>query len=145
MSVDSCTISELSNFEVELQLNNLAIRAIADFKFPKISLEYDFEEDIVEDDVFHKYYFKNEITEKEVNVILARMKQHWIEYQISQERLFMNLHYDKDIRLHSPGNTIDKLVKMLTTFKAMADTAEYNYGRVSKDGSPAIGEVNNNE
>lgn len=145
MSVDSCTISELANFEVEMQLNNLALRAITDFKFPNISLEYDFDTEVVEDDTFFKYYFKNEITQREINVILARMKQHWVEYQISQERLFMNIHFDKDIRLHSPGNTIDKLVKMLRTFQTMADTVEYNYGRVSNNGRPSIGDVNKDE
>jgi hypothetical protein len=70
------------------------------------------------------------------------MKQYWIEFQISQERLFANAYYDKEIRLHSPGNTIDKLIKMLVTFKAMADIAEYKYNRVTIAGESGIGEVN---
>lgn len=54
----------------------------------------------------------------------------------------MNAYYDRDVRLHSPGNTIDKLIKMFTTFKDAADFAEYNYGRVSVVGEPALGEIN---
>ena len=70
------------------------------------------------------------------------MKQYWVEFQISQERLFANAYYDKDVRLHSPGNMIDKLIKMFVTFKNAADFAEYNYGRISKIGDPTIGEIN---
>jgi hypothetical protein len=54
----------------------------------------------------------------------------------------MNAYYDKDIRLHSPGNTIDKLIKMFTTFKKNADKEEYNYYRVNESGRPTWGDVN---
>ena len=86
---DSCTLSSLSNIEIQYELNNLALRAIADFKFPKISLLYDYDETInPETEVAYGYYFLEIITQKEINVILARMKQYWIEYQVSQERMF---------------------------------------------------------
>lgn len=143
-SVDSCTISEFSNFEIQNQLNYLVIRALNDFKFPKFSLAYEIDLNINPDtEVEFGYYFvSDEVGQKEFNVILSRMKQYWIEYQISQERLFANAYYDKEIRLHSPGNTIDKLIKMFTTFRGMADTAEFNYGRVSAIGTPALGDIN---
>lgn len=143
-SVDSCTLSDFSNFEIQNQLGYLVIRAITDFKFPKVSLEYDFDPTInpLTEEAYGYYFIEEAITQKEFNVILARMKQYWIEFQISQERLFANAYYDKDIRLHSPGNTIDKLIKMFTTFKSAADYAEYNYGRISVIGDPALGEIN---
>lgn len=56
--------------------------------------------------------------------------------------MFANAYYDRDIRLHSPGNTLDKLIKMLVTFREMADRAEFNYGRVNEDGDPTLGEIN---
>lgn len=31
---------------------------------------------------------------------------------------------------------------MFTTFKNAADEAEFNYGRVTKDGTPALGNIN---
>lgn len=143
-SVESCTLSDFTNFEIQNQLNYLVIRAINDFKFPKYSLEYEVDETLDPNtEVIKGYYFVDEnVGQKEFNVILARMKQYWIEFQISQERLFANAYYDKDIRLHSPGNTIDKLIKMFTTFKAMADNAEFNYGRVSSTGEAALGDIN---
>jgi hypothetical protein len=84
------------------------------------------------------------VKQKEINVILQRMKQYWIEFQISQERLFSNMYYDKDIRLHSPGNTLDKLIKMYTTFENAADKAEYAYYRVESN-RPTIGAINKDE
>lgn len=144
LTVDSCTLSEFTNFEIQNQLGYLAIRAITDFKFPKISLVYDFDSTIDPlTEIAKGYYFVSDnVGQKEFNVILARMKQYWIEFQISQERLFSNMYYDKDVRLHSPGNTLDKLDKMYKTFLARADKAEYDYGRVENAGTPALGAIN---
>lgn len=143
-SVDSCTLSDFSNFEIQNQLGYLVIRAVNDFKFPKVKLDYAFDESLnpTTEEAYGYYFINDGITQKEFNVILARMKQYWVEFQISQERLFANAYYDKDIRLHSPGNTIDKLIKMFNTFKDTADIAEFNYGRVSLTGDPAIGDIN---
>lgn len=115
-----------------------------DFKFPKVSLAYAFDAAINPDteEAFGNYFISDDVKQPEISVILARMKQYWIEFQISQERLFANAYYDKDIRLHSPGNTIDKLIKMFTTFRSAADIAEFNYGRVSETGEPSLGEIN---
>ena len=143
-SIDDCTLLDLTTFVIQTQLGYLAVRALNDFKFPKISLDYEFDGDINPEtgQAFGYYFISNEVGQKEFNVILARMKYYWIEYQISQERLFSNIYYDRDIRLHSPGNTIDKLIKMSTTFKNRADKAEFDYGRVSVIGDPVIGEIN---
>lgn len=143
-SVDSCTLPQYNNEQIQDQLGYLVIRAITDFKFPRVSLAYDFDATInPKTEVAYGYYFiSDELTQKEYNVILARMKQYWIEFQISQERLFANAYYDKEVRLHSPGNTIDKLIKMFVTFKNTADIAEFNYGRVSELGESTLGEIN---
>lgn len=143
-SVDSYTLSDFTNFEIQNQLGYLVIRAINDFKFPKVTLKYTFDETLNEETMepFGYYFVSPEVGQKEFSVILARMKQYWVEFQISQERLFANAYYDRDIRLHSPGNTMDKLIKMFTTFRNMADREEFNYGRVSSEGTPKIGEIN---
>jgi len=143
-TIDSCTLSEFTNFEIQNQLAYLVERALVDFKFPKVPLTYEFEEQINDNTMesYGYYFVSDSIGQKEFNVILARMKQYWIEFQISQERMFANSYYDRDIRLHSPGNTLDKLIKMLVTFREMADRAEFNYGRVSEEGTPALGDIN---
>lgn len=140
--IDSCTLSDLTSYEIQDEIGNLAIRAISDFRFPRVSLEYSYDSDLNPDtSIPLGYYFKEEVTQKEYNVILARMKQYWIEYQISQERLFANAYFDSEIRLHSPGNTIDKLIKLYDTFKKVADDSEYNYYREDR-GVPLIGGIN---
>lgn len=143
-SVDSYTLSDFTNFEIQNQLSYLVIRALNDFKFPRVSLKYDLDETLNEETMeSYGYYFTSEeVGQREFNVILARMKQYWVEFQISQERLFANAYYDKDIRLHSPGNTMDKLIKMFNTFRSMADRAEFDYGRVSEEGTPTLGDIN---
>jgi len=144
-SIDSCTLSDFTTYEIQSELGRLAVRAVADFKFPQYSLAYTFDATINTDvtDIALGYNFtSDDVGQREFNVIVARMKQYWIEYQISQERLFQNVYYDKEIRLHSPGNTIDKLIKMLKTFEQLADSAEYNYGRVTLVGEAAMGEIN---
>ena len=143
-SIDDCTLLELTNLEIQNQLGYLVVRAVNDFKFPKVELDYLFDNNNNSEtgETYGYYFTNNEVGQKEFNVILARMKYYWIEFQISQERLFSNLYYDRDVRFHSPGNTIDKLLKMSTTFKKRADKAEFDYGRISNIGDPAIGEVN---
>ncbi len=143
-SVDSYTLSDFTNFEIQNQLNYLVIRALNDFKFAKVDLSFEFNETINDDTMepFGYYFTSEEVRQPEFSVILARMKQYWIEFQISQERLFANAYYDRDIRLHSPGNTMDKLIKMFTTFRETADRAEFNYGRVSIEGTPTLGDIN---
>jgi hypothetical protein len=143
-SVDSYTLSDFTNFEIQNQLNYLVIRALNDFKFAKVDLNFEFDETINDDTMepFGYYFTSEEVKQPEFSVILARMKQYWIEFQISQERLFANAYYDRDIRLHSPGNTMDKLIKMFTTFRETADRAEFNYGRVSIEGTPTLGDIN---
>ena len=150
-SIDSCTLSDFTTYQIQSELDGLAIRAIQDFMFPQYSLEYDivpYDKDVSATinpltGIGYGYFFVNDnVGQKEYNVILARMKQYWVEFQISQERLFANAYYDKEIRLHSPGNTIDKLLKMFTTFEKLADKAEYKYNRTTLTGNSGIGEIN---
>lgn len=142
--ITDITLSQMTNFDMQRQLSHLAIRAIVAFKFPKISLEYSFDETLNEDtmEAYGFYFIEDGVGQKEFNVILARMKQYWIEYQISQERVFENVYYDRDIRVHSPSAMIEKLVKLLSTFRGMADKEEYDYGRITAAGRPKIGEIN---
>lgn len=143
-TIDSCTLSEQANLFIQEQLNDLAIKSIADFKFPKVSLSYLYDETTnTETDAPYGYYFiETNVGQQELNVILARMKAYWVEYQISREKMFENTYYDRDIKLHSPGNFLDKLLKLYATFETKADRAEYNYYRVNIEKNPSIGDVN---
>lgn len=143
-SITECTLSGMLFIDIQSVLNDLAIKAISRFKFPKNSIEYGLDLELnSETDIPYGYFFTSDaIGQAEFNVIVSRMKQLWVEHQISQERLLMNPYFDKNISFHSPGNTIDKLIKLLKTFEKFADDIEYDYNRVNPEGSPTLGDIN---
>jgi hypothetical protein len=118
-------------------LNQLAMRAIALFRFPRISLEY-----VIDDN--GEGSFVNNVTMNELEVILAWMKVLWIEYQLSKERNYENLYADKDVKAFSSGNLISSITKGYTTFMDTARKKEEFYYR-SDNGIPTIGDVNTDE
>ena len=77
-TIDSCTLSEFTNFEIQNQLAYLVKRALVDFKFPKMPLTYEFDETLNDNTMepFGYYFVSNNVGQKEFNVILARMKQY---------------------------------------------------------------------
>ena len=77
-SLSSCTLAAYSDEELNSELNNFAIRAIARFRFPRVSLEWDTGADNVNS------FVSNQITHKEIDVIIAWMKVLWLEYQLSK-------------------------------------------------------------
>lgn len=54
------------------------IRALNDFKFPKVDLGFELDETLNEDTMepFGYYFTSDEVGQAEFNVILARMKQY---------------------------------------------------------------------
>ena len=77
-TIDSCTLSEFTNFEIQNQLAYLVRRALVDFKFPKVSLEFEFDSNENDNTMepFGYYFVSNDVSQNEFNVILARMKQY---------------------------------------------------------------------
>lgn len=77
-TIDSCTLSEFTNFEIQNQLAYLVKRALVDFKFPKVSLNYEFNETLNDNTMesFGYYFVLDDVGQKEFNVILSRMKQY---------------------------------------------------------------------
>ena len=55
---------------------------------------------------------------------------------------YYNLYYDSNIHTYSPGNMLHNFEKMWSTYRQQARQLEFNYGRVNADGTPAIGDVN---
>lgn len=135
-SISSYTFAQLTNEEVQAELFNFTMRAIAKFKFPKVPLTYSLNQ---ED---YQYYFDNEIGPKEFEVLLSHMKVAWIEFQISKEERLTNQYYDSNVRTFSMGNIIAQLNRMYENFYSAAKQAEYNYSRVSTTGKPRIGDIN---
>lgn len=147
-SLSSCTLASYTDQELQNELDILAKRAIARFKFPKISLKYEYNEEIanmslpVVERSTKGYRFVGEVGYREIEVILAWMKVYWLEYQLSKERNYENLYADKDVKAFSSGNLISAIEKAYNTMMATARKVEEDYGRVTANGKPAIGDVN---
>lgn len=135
-SISSITLSSLTDEEVKAELFNLAQRAMVKFRYPKIALTYSFNTDE------QMYYFDNNVTQKELNIILAHMLVEWISFQISNEEKFKNQYYDKNVSTFSMGNLLAQLNRMYENFSKKAKDEEYNYYRVDIDGTPRIGKIN---
>ena len=145
-TLSSCTLASFTDQEIQGELSNLAIRAIAKFKFPKIELKYEYDTEYIDDSQEEKvekgYFFINDVTDKEINVLLAWMKVYWLEYQLSQEKNFKNSFYDKDVTAFSSGNLISNIEKTYRVFWEYAIREENDYGRVNTQGKPAVGDIN---
>ena len=147
-SLSSCTLASYTDQELQNELDILAKRSIARFKFPKISLKYAYDGEIADISLpvversTKGYYFIEEVGYREIEVILAWMKVYWLEYQLSKERNYENLYADKDVKAFSSGNLISAIEKAYSTMTATARKVEEDYGRVTADGRPAIGDMN---
>ena len=135
-TLSSCTLASYTDEEIEQALNQLAIRAIARFRFPRISLAYTMEDG--------QGTFVEDVTTAEIEIIVCWMKVLWLELQLSKERNYENLYADKDVKAFSSGNLIASIVKALDTFTAQARKMEEFYYR-SNNGTPTIGDVNADE
>lgn len=135
-TVSSCTYASYTDEELMQALSQLAMRAIALFRFPRVSLEY-----VAVDGDFA---FVNELSFAEMEVIVSWMKVLWVEYQLSKERNYENLYADKDVKAFSSGNLIASIVKALEALTHAARKKEEFYYR-SDRGIPTIGDVNADE
>lgn len=136
-TLKSSTLAAMEDYEIEVMLNDMIIRAVAEFRFPKIVLTY---EEITDANSTVEYQFVNTLTQREINVILALVKKAWIEQQLDNESNFENTFYDKDVRLHSRGNLVKALQDRYELAKKDAERAQYDYYRVSS-GAPAVGDI----
>lgn len=126
-TLKSNTFAELHDYQIEEYLDSLAVRAIAAFRYPNIDLSYtrttvDGEE---------LYVFDNDITQKEVNVLLALMKQFWLEQQVDDESRFEDVYYDRDVKTFSRGNMMKELRQRYELAEKQAEKAQYEYSRVT--------------
>jgi hypothetical protein len=133
-TLSSCTFASYSDDELYSELTNLAKRAIARFRFPRVSLSYTETEGLIS--------FDNNVTMDEIEVLLCWMKVLWVEYQLSKERNYENLYADKDVKAFSSGNLIQSITKTLVELTNQARKIEEFYYR-KNNGVPTLGEVNN--
>jgi pyruvate/2-oxoacid:ferredoxin oxidoreductase beta subunit len=120
--------------QIEEYLNSMLFRAIAAFRYPNIPLTYT----TVDEGYGDEYAFENDVTQKEINVLLALVKFYWLEQQLDTENRFEDLYYDRDVKTYSRGNMLKEMKDRYKLAKADADEAQYEYSRVT-NGAPTLG------
>jgi hypothetical protein len=133
-TLKSNTIAQMHDYQIEEFLNSMLIRAIAAFRFPNIPLVYT----EVDNGYGPEYAFSNNITQSEINVLLTLVKLFWLEQQLDNETRFEDTYYDRDVKTFSRGNMMKEIKDRYKLAKADADTAQYEYSRVT-DGAPTLG------
>lgn len=134
----------------------MAVRAIAAFKFPRISTDYttfyavrDPETgDLIEVDpqdnqeAIPHAVFNTDLTIAEIEVLLAWMKFYWCEKQISNADNFENMYTDVNIKTFSRANALAQHLKMLEIYRQNARDLENRYSRTSELRKPTVGDIN---
>lgn len=136
-TLKSNTFSELTDAEIDESLDMLLIRAVGDFRYPRISLEYKKVDDGNGNMV---YAFTENVTQKEINVLLSLMKMFWLEQQLDNENRFEDIFYDRDVKTYSRANMMRTLNDRYRDAKADARAAQYNYSR-EEDNKPRFGDI----
>lgn len=137
-TLKSNTFSSLTDSEIEESLDMLLIRAVADFRFPNVSLAYEQTSDEGSSETY--YVFTEDITQNEINVLLSLMKLYWLEQQLDSENRFEDLYYDRDVKTYSRANMMKTLNDRYKDAQLDVRTAQYNYSRV-KDNKPTLGDI----
>lgn len=140
---------------IDEECYNLARRAIAAFKFPKISTQYetfyairDNEGELVEvtlneePEAIPHGRFINDLTYAEIEIIMAWMKVYWCEQLISNADNFEDIYTDANIKTYSRANAVEKNMKLMAEYRKYARELENRYSRVNPDGKPAMGDIN---
>lgn len=147
----------MSQDDLDQECYDLAVRAIAAFKFPRISTDYktfyairDPESGVLNEvaegnehfaDAIPHAYFVEEVSPAEIEVLIAWMKVYWCELQISNADNFEDMYTDSNIKTYSRANAVDKNLKLMAQFRDYARDLENRYSR-TKGLKPTIGNVN---
>jgi len=148
----------ISQDDIDEECFHLAERAIAAFKFPKISTEYKtfyavrnadnkLEEVDVEDypEAILHGYFLNDLTYAEIEILIAWMKVYWCENQISNADNFDEIYTDINIKTYSRANAVDKNMKLMAEYRDYARELENRYSRVNEERKPSMGDINSED
>ena len=141
--VQSCTFADLLDEELEEELSKFLLRALADFRFPQVGLDFEPVYDEEDDQKIVDYRFTDEgFSQKEVNVLLAYMRKYFFEWMVAREKNFEQQYYDSDTKTHSLGNLVQQMNSAYKAAIKEANDINYDYTRSDDKRKARIGAVN---
>ena len=138
---------------------HLTCHAIAAFKFPRISTNYEtfyavrsedgstlneVDPELQPEAIPHGA-FLTDITPAEVEVILAWMKVYWYQNLLANSDNFEDIYTDANIKTFSRANAVEKNTNLYKEALAFARDIETRYSRTSSERRPTIGKINADE
>ena len=126
-TMKSNTIAEMSDNDIVQMLDMMLFRAIADFRFPDVSLDF-IETENPRTGNLENAFVEN-VTQRELNVLLVLVKQYWLEQQLDNENQFASLYYDKDVKTYSAANLLKQINDRYEKSIQESRMAQYNYSR----------------
>lgn len=116
------------------ELSSLLIRAITNFEYSKVSLEYEVEYDSDNDNI-KNYTFINTLTNAEIVLLAEMMASYWLEDHLFDSRLATAVYIDKDFSIKQQ----EQIKALATICKDNNERLNYNkkmYGRKTANGTP---------
>lgn len=141
LSTVSVNFPNLTNDEIKQELFNWTVLASSYFKFPRVDLDY----------VVYRVnnpgpngevgaYFKGELTQKEITVIVEYMKLVHFEIQLTDSKKYEMYYEDANLKMPSQSALITQINRSYENQQAKAKKAERDYYRV-KDNKPTVGSI----
>lgn len=134
-SVPEADFGQLSDGEIKKELSNWLKMAVADFLFPYISTEYVEAPDI---DYTGEGEFVAQLSQREINVLLAYMKVRYFDAQISNAKRYDKYYYDANMKASSDAPLLAQLNRAHEGAVRAAKEAEFNYSRRNAVGQPNV-------
>lgn len=126
-TMKSNTIAHMSDEDIINMLDMMLMRAIADFRFPDVELTFELRKNPATNQLENA--FVENVTQREINVLLALVKQYWLEQQLDNENQFDSLYYDKDVKTYSAANLLKQINDRHERSIQESRMAQYNYSR----------------
>lgn len=128
----------MSDRQIADELITLAKQAINTFLFPYVSLEYSYQEDPNNLAFPKRYYFvSDELTDRELGIIITWMQFYWCKLIVSNADNFNNVYFDSNIKSFSPGNVLHNYRALMEQYRDEARRLESRYYRGTP--TPSIG------
>ena len=131
----------MSDQQIANELITLAKQAINTFLFPRVGLDYAYEDDVNNVAFPKRYYFVDDnVSDKEIAILIAWMNFFWCKLIVSNSDNFNNIYFDSNIKSFSPGNVLHNYRVMMENYRDEARRLESRYYRAGNTGTdPLIG------
>lgn len=141
LSFSSINFGEMTDEEIKSDLYSWVLLASSKFKFPRVNLDHILVKETNDNgDEEEKPYFKNDITQKEITVIVEHMNAIAIGMQLAEASSRDDYYVDANLKLPSQTARVTQLNRALENQTFKANRTENDYYRTEND-KPTIGGI----